>query len=325
MDKMEKQTEKPLVGIAVPVYNTDKYLAECLEHILAQTYQNWVCYITDNASTDRSYEIALEYGKKDSRFKVFRNESTVSAFKNWNITLGRLAGLDVKYVKYECADDWMFPQCIEKMVQLHEKDEQIGAVYAYRLEDKYVNCDGLDIYDGNVYDGKEIIRKSLLHGLYIYGGLGQALYKTEALKQVDANLQVINENNIHCDVEMNDNVLRNSKAGFIHEVLTYYRRHEGQVLSFAEKTNTLLYGIERRMFLFMDIYPELQQPYRELRLEYAIFLNKCKRKKESEILAWHEKHLERPITKNELKLAKKQMRKRFLREIRVNIVRLFTV
>ena len=40
---------QPLVAIAVPVYNTEKYFRDCLDHILAQTYKNWICYITDNA------------------------------------------------------------------------------------------------------------------------------------------------------------------------------------------------------------------------------------------------------------------------------------
>ncbi len=321
---LENQNNHPLVAIAVPVYNTEKYFRECLEHILGQTYQHWICYITDNASTDNSYQIALEFAEKDSRFKVFRNEKTTTAFENWNITLGRMADVPAKYIKYECADDWMFPECIEKMVALHEKDDQIGAVYAYRLHDKIVDCDGLDIYEGEIFDGKEIVLKSIINGLYIYGGLGSTLYRMEALKQIDKNLHVINENNIHCDVELNDSVLMKWNAGFINEVLTYYRRHDGQILSFAEKTNTILYGIERRMFLHLEDFPEINVHYQEIRQEYALFLAKCKRKNKTEILAWHDKFLERPITKIELKRAKIQMRKRLLRVMKVSLIRLFT-
>lgn len=313
----------PLVAIAVPVYNTEKYFRDCLEHIQAQTYQNWICYITDNASTDASYQIALEFAEKDARFKVFRNENTVTAFQNWNITLGRMVNVPAKYIKYECADDWMFPECIEKMVALHEQDDCIGAVYAYRLHDKIVDCDGLDIYEGNIFDGKDILRRSMT--LNITGGLGQALYRMNVLKQISPKLHVINENNIHCDVELNDNVMLISKVGFVHQVLTYYRRHDGQVLSFALKANTVLFGNERRMFLLLSVFPDIKNLYEQHRLDYALFLLKCKRKNEREILAWHEKYLERPITNQEYRKAKSITRKRLLREVRINIIKLFTI
>ncbi|MDD4969929.1 MAG: glycosyltransferase family 2 protein [Paludibacter sp.] len=320
-----KKLNIPLVAIAVPVYNTEKYFKECLDHIVGQTYQNWICYITDNASTDTSYQIALEYEAKDSRFKVFRNKETVTAFENWNITLGRMSEVPADYMKYECADDWMFPECIERMVEILQKDDQVGVAFGYRLQDKYVDCDGLDINEGRIFDGKEILRRSMTDNLYISGGLGQGLYRVEALKNIDKDLQVINIQNIHCDVELNDKVMLNWKVGFVFQILTYYRRHEGQVLSFALKVNTDLYGNERRIYLHLNVFPELQKIYQELRMEYALYLLKSKKEKNAEILAWHKKYLERPITKEELKLAKKTMRRQLLKEIRMSIIKIIKV
>jgi len=320
----EIKINQPLVAIAVPVYNTEKYLRECLEHILNQTYRNWICYISDCASTDNSYQIALEFEAKDKRFKTFRDETKVSAFRDWNVTLSRMADLPAKYIKYECADDWMFPECIEKMVELLETDENIGLVYGYRLENKKVNCDGLDIYDGNVFDGKDILKRNLFEDLYIKGGLSQALYRMEALKKIDSRLYVINENNIHCDIELDDTVLMSWKVGFVYQVLTYYRIHDEQINHFTREANTDLFEFERRYFLHLSLFPELKKSYQDIRLEYALFLSKCKRKNETEILAWHNEHLERPITKSELRMAKRKFRKRLLREIRINIVKIFT-
>jgi glycosyltransferase involved in cell wall biosynthesis len=315
---------QPLVAIAVPVYNTEKYLRECLEHILNQTYQNWVCYISDGASTDNSYRIALEFEARDKRFKAFRDETKVSAFHDWNVTLGRMSDIPAKYIKYECSDDWMFPECIEKMVDLLETDENIGLVYGYRLRNKKVDCDGLDIYSGNVFDGKEILKCTFLEGLFIKGGLGQALYRMEALKKIDSRLNVINETNIHCDVELDDTVLQNWKVGFVYQILTYYRIHEEQINQFSREANTDLYGFERRYFLHLNLFPEIKSLYLNIRLEYALFLSKCKRKNQTEILAWHYTHLERPITKSEFRMAKRILRKRLLREIRMNIVKIFS-
>lgn len=321
---MEEKNE-PLVAIAVPVYNTAKYLRECLDHILNQTYQNWICYISDCASTDHSYQIAQEYEAKDKRFRAFRDDKKVSAFNDWNVTLGRMADVPAKYIKYECADDWMFPECIEKMVDVLESDEGIGLAYGYRLRNKTVDCDGLNIYSGNVFDGKEILRQNLINGLYIKGGLGQALYRMEALKKIDERLRVINEDNIHCDVELDDKVLMDWKVGFVFQVLTYYRVHNEQINHFTREVNTDLYGIERRLFLHLNVFPETHDIYKSLRLEYALYLLKCKRKGFAEAIEWHNKHLERPITKEEYRVAKRMRRKKLLRGIRINFAKLFTV
>ena len=69
---------KPFVSIVTPVYNTEKYLAECIDSVLAQTYQNWEYIIVDNCSTDKSPLIAESYACKDSRIKIHYNEQTCS-------------------------------------------------------------------------------------------------------------------------------------------------------------------------------------------------------------------------------------------------------
>lgn len=314
---MNKENQ-PLVGIAVPVYNGGKYLRECLEHIQAQTYTNWICYITDNASTDDSNAIATEFAQKDERFKVFRNPETIIAYKNWNVSLGRFADVPVKYVKFECADDWMFPNCLEDMVALHEKYDDLGVVYGYRLQGTKLDCDGLDIYDGEVFDGKELLKWSLTNN--IIGGLGQGLYRKSIIQEIDLQLHFINETNIHCDVEMNDNVWLRSKVGFVYKLLMYYRRHDGQILSFALKANTVLYDNDRRIYMISQMFPEYKEFYHKHRMEYALFLWQCKHKKMQDVIDWHNKYLSRPITDAEYKEARKLCRRKLPHEIKTKIV-----
>ncbi len=68
---------RPKVSIGLPVYNGEKYLAETLDGILTQTYQDFELIISDNASTDRTPEICRIYVQKDQRIRYHRNE------KNW--------------------------------------------------------------------------------------------------------------------------------------------------------------------------------------------------------------------------------------------------
>src|SRR5512133_504469 len=98
----------PLVSIGVPVYNGEKYLAECLASIVAQTYSNWECFVINNKSTDRSFDIASEYAAKDSRLKVVSNPEFVDMTTNFNNTI-KPASSSATYFKVVCADDWLFP------------------------------------------------------------------------------------------------------------------------------------------------------------------------------------------------------------------------
>jgi glycosyltransferase involved in cell wall biosynthesis len=70
---------------------------------------------TVNCSTDRSLEIALNYAKKDGRIRVESNRQFLGVIANHN-TAFRLISPDSKYCKVVSADDWLFPECLARMV-----------------------------------------------------------------------------------------------------------------------------------------------------------------------------------------------------------------
>src|SRR5689334_13934856 len=124
---------QPLVSIVTPVYNEAQYLAECIESVLAQTYQNWDYTILDNCSTDRTAEIACRYAAGDPRIRVLRNEHFLPAIANHNAAL-RAVSPASKYCKVVLGDDWIFPECLQRMVGLAEAHPSVGIVGAYALE-----------------------------------------------------------------------------------------------------------------------------------------------------------------------------------------------
>lgn len=71
-------TETPKVAIVVPVYNVAPYLRECLDSLLAQTYNNFTVFAVDDGSTDESGAVLDEYAVKDPRFIVIRQKTVVS-------------------------------------------------------------------------------------------------------------------------------------------------------------------------------------------------------------------------------------------------------
>ncbi|MDR0950064.1 MAG: glycosyltransferase [Candidatus Ancillula sp.] len=70
INQEEKNNRLPLISFIVPVYNIEKYLSECCDSIIAQTYTNWECILVDDKSSDSSGKICDSYAKKDTRFKV---------------------------------------------------------------------------------------------------------------------------------------------------------------------------------------------------------------------------------------------------------------
>src|SRR5689334_22568773 len=105
----------PLVSIVTPMYNEAEHIAECIESVLAQTYQNWEYTIVDNCSTDRSPEIASRYAERDDRIRLLKNVEFLPAIPNHNAALRQISPAS-KYCKVVFADDWIFPNCLEQMV-----------------------------------------------------------------------------------------------------------------------------------------------------------------------------------------------------------------
>ena len=86
-----KPDAQPLVSVLTPVYNGEKYLAECIESVLAQTYQNWEYVIVNNCSTDRTLEIAADYARRDKRIRIHNNKTFVGCDANGNIAFQQIA------------------------------------------------------------------------------------------------------------------------------------------------------------------------------------------------------------------------------------------
>src|SRR5258708_2657866 len=106
---------RPLVSVLTTAYNREKYLAECIESVLASTFRDYEHIIVDDQSTDRTYEIALTYAKKDSRIRVYRNEKNLGDYPNRNCAASYATG---KYIKYIDADDYVYPHGLAVIVRM---------------------------------------------------------------------------------------------------------------------------------------------------------------------------------------------------------------
>lgn len=225
--------QEPLVSIFTPAYDAELYIRECIESVLEQTYTNWEYLIVNNCSTDNTLEIAKKYAKMDKRIIIHNNKDFLSQMKNCNHGL-RQINPNSKYCKIIHADDWLYPECIEKMVSIAEKNPKIGIVSSYRLDEKTVNLCGLPPRK-NIFSGKEICRRHLLGEFYLFGSPSSLLIRTDIIEKQDP---FYDETNVHADVDACFRILSDWDFGFVHQVLSYTRRHNESSTSIAKKIYT---------------------------------------------------------------------------------------
>lgn len=225
--------EAPLVSVITPVYNGADFLAECIESVLRQTYRNFEYIIVNNCSKDRTLEIAKSYADRDGRIRIHDNEKFVGVIENHNLAF-RLMSPKSKYCKVVSADDWLFPECLTKMVELAEANPSIGLVGSYSIAGGKVVWDGLE-YERQVVNGREICRATLLGGPYVFGAPTTLLYRADLVRAREAFYPWSNP---HADTSACYESLEHSDFGFVHQVLSYTRVHSGSQTSNSLKAGS---------------------------------------------------------------------------------------
>jgi glycosyltransferase involved in cell wall biosynthesis len=260
----------PLVSIVTPVYNGAPYLRECINCVLAQTYEPWDYTIVNNCSTDDSLAIAEEYVNRDPRIRVINNSRHMPVVANHNIAI-RAISPESKYCKVILADDWMFPNCLSSMVKLIEEHPTVGVVGAYGLCGTKVAWDGLP-YPSTVVCGRSICRASLLGELSIFGSQTSTMFRSDLVRERDP---FYNESNLRADREACYETLKHSDFGFVHEVLTFTRVDNESLRTEARRLNIQEIGLIEDLIKFGYIYLtefEYKQRLKHLWNEYYKFL-----------------------------------------------------
>ncbi|MCB0190835.1 MAG: glycosyltransferase family 2 protein [Anaerolineae bacterium] len=282
---------QPLVSVVTPVYNTEKYLAECIESVLAQSYDNWEYIIINNCSNDRSLEIAQRYAAQDSRITIHNNTEFLTQMQNWNHAM-RQVSPESCYCKVVHADDWLFPDCITQMVALAEQHPTVGIVGSYRLDETEVNLDGLP-YPSSCVSGRDICRLVMKNSLYIFGSPTSLLIRSDLIRQRE---KFYNEAYLHADMEVCFELLQDVDFGFVHQVLTYTRRHNESSTTIIHRFLTKRLGGIQMLKKYGPIY--LGSDEYETLLQYKLknyykFLARCVFEMQSrEFWDYHKKELQ---------------------------------
>lgn len=172
-------TGGPRVSVVVPVYNVSRYLPQCLESVIAQTYHNIEVLVVDDGSTDGSGSICDRYARRDARVRVIHTDNRgISAARN--LGLENLCGAFILFID---SDDWIEPNTVETLVQaaLQTKADIVTMRGCLEYVGK-TSCPRAGKKRSRVYRGGDIL------AAYAEGLLGNAawnkLYRAECFRDV---------------------------------------------------------------------------------------------------------------------------------------------
>lgn len=202
-----------LVSIIMPSYNTAKYIAETVQSVLAQTYQNWELIIVDDCSTDDTDEVVKPF-LSDSRIRYLKNEKNSGAAVSRNRALREAKG---KWIAFLDSDDLWMPEKLEKQIAFMEEN---GYHFSYT---DYMEIDEASKPNGKRVTGPKKITKAGMFN-YCWPGCLTVMYDSEAVGLIQ--IADIKKNN---DYAMWLKVCKKADCYLLDEVLAKYRKRTGSI------------------------------------------------------------------------------------------------
>ena len=161
----------PLVSVVIPAYNSGKYIGQCLDSLIAQTYRNWEAWIILAPSTDDTWEKILEYS--DPRLHLVDEQKKTTCSQARNHGFAYATG---EYIAFMDSDDWWYPDKLGRQVAVLEFARDIQWC-ASQLMLEYENGTSkiFPHYPGKVVEGTGVQsilfrRGFLVEDIYLNGG-----------------------------------------------------------------------------------------------------------------------------------------------------------
>lgn len=266
-----------LVSVIIPVYNTERYLGECMQSVLCQSYSTLEVILVDDGSTDSCPYLCDEYEKKDCRVKVIHKQ-------NGGLSSARNAGISIangKFLTFVDSDDMIAPNMVETMVLLARKESaeivKISMVRKYHFSE-CVSTDG----DYSVVSTSEVLRRIYTDPPQIISACGK-LFHSRLFSDT-----AFPEGRYYED-EFTTPKLYNSasKIVFSESVLYYYMQRNNESIMRSsltkKKIQDSLYVLKERISFFEKIGSKTLVKKSKIDYCYKLFhlVDECKASKSS--------------------------------------------
>ena len=253
----------PKVSVCIDVYNYEAFLPEAIESVLRQDFTDFEVIVVDDCSKDRSYEIAQEYARKDSRVTALRNEKNLGMVRNRNACLRPAKG---EYIKVLHADDFLCTNdALRKMVDILDANRGVSMVACAM---QFVDPASRELNrwsyfeDREVINGTTVIAKSMREQRNFIGGPSAVMFRR------DKGMRGFDEKFFHsADWEMWLHVLEQGCFSYIQEPLCAYRKHDRQQ---TEKDKLTLTQYEDQRALLARYLDKPYLRFSKLRKQYIL-------------------------------------------------------
>jgi len=172
---------KPLISVIVPVYNSAKYLEQCVDSIINQTYENLEIILVDDGSTDGSSDLCDSIKKRDKRITVIHK-------KNGGAASARNAGLKLakgEFIGFADSDDWLELDMFQHMFEVLNKNDAdlvlVSLFLEYEIENKSVKSPKIS----GTFNSTQAVHKQLYHEDGFCGAPWDKLYKRELFDNLE--------------------------------------------------------------------------------------------------------------------------------------------
>ncbi|MGL5933460.1 MAG: glycosyltransferase family 2 protein [Cetobacterium sp.] len=241
----------PKISIIVPVYKVEKYLAKCIDSILAQTFKNFEVILVNDGSPDRCGEICDEYAKKDNRIKVIHKE-------NGGQASARNIGLDIakgSYIGFLDSDDWIEPTMYEVLYELSINNNSEISIVGTRLisSKKDIQVDDFELV--KIFT-RERAMKEVLSGKYFNEVVWGKLFKKELFNDLKFKEKIKYE-----DTDFLYKVIDKANSlSYSSSKLYNYLIREGSTMDLAFKEISIdhIYIYDEMYKFYLDNYPKLK-------------------------------------------------------------------
>lgn len=247
----------PLTSIIIPIYNVEKYLDECVESVVSQTYRNLEIILVDDKSPDKSGKIADGWADKDQRIRVIHKS------KNEGLNMARKSGFDNsngELITFVDSDDVVDRRYIEKLHRSLAEHKADVSICSYSSFESNPELSMLDNYREEVFSRDEIIKHYATCQLYLpdyHGNLVNAhckLFKRSVIENIDWK---------KCNYTLGEDDFFSlyalssvKKAVIIYDDLYYYRMSPNS-LSRSSELNVKFNENKISVFQIVDNYKKL--------------------------------------------------------------------
>lgn len=213
-----------MVSVIIPVYNTEKYLRQCLDSVLAQTYSDWEAILVDDGSTDTSGTICDEYADADKRVRVIHRV-------NGGLSAARNSGIDVaigEWLVFVDSDDAISTDHIERLAQTVSLTGADIACGGFAFNPAHLGKGSRKV---NVLDSDDAISRTLHQTLSVTNSSWGKIYKSEIFTDLR-----FTPGRWYEDLDLFYRLYaRVRHIAFVDEQMYFYRQHDA---SFTQKWTT---------------------------------------------------------------------------------------